>query len=326
MTWFAREFIAAPEDRGTHLVYKWPDINIRRGSRVIVNADQTAVFVKSGAVVAALGPGRHRLDADEWPVLGTLADTVSGGNMYRAELYFIAIREIPGIRFGGRLTDITDPVSEQIVTLRAYGEFALTVRDPQQLITILTGTAESSDGTHAESVAAELLLKALKVVIAQGVSGSTWPVLGISAHLPQIESVVLSHVNTALYRYGLRIPRLGNVDITVAPEDADRLKRLAKDTTYVRLAGGYRTYALGELALGAPHAGSPHATADADLFTSAMGWRVLEGAVGADPAVIPREQSRYCDGCGSALVPTDARFCAACGRAVANNSPWPGSS
>ncbi len=86
MAWFEREFIAVPEDRKNQLVYKWPDVNIRRYTRAMVNADELALFVKAGRVVAAMGPGRHRIDADELPVLGALVDTVTGGNFYRAEL------------------------------------------------------------------------------------------------------------------------------------------------------------------------------------------------------------------------------------------------
>jgi len=55
MAWFDREFIAVPEVRKNQLVYKWPDVNIRRYSRAIVNADEIALFVKSGQVVAAMG-------------------------------------------------------------------------------------------------------------------------------------------------------------------------------------------------------------------------------------------------------------------------------
>ncbi|MGW0183553.1 SPFH domain-containing protein [Nocardia sp. NPDC003345] len=287
MAWFEREFIAVPETGKQQLVYKWPDINIRRYSRAIVNADQTALFVKSGHVVGTLGPGRHRIDADELPLLGALVDTLSGGNYYRAELYFVSTREFAGIKFGGRLADIADPVSEQIVTLRVFGEFAVTVRDAQRLITSLAGSTDLHDPAGIESWSADLLLKAMKIAVTQGVSRGEWPVLGLSGHLPDIERAVLHQTNTALYEYGLRLPRLGNFDITLAPDDADRLKRLAKDVTYIRLAGDFRQYAAGEMALGAGHGLATGHGHEGGFLGAALGINALQQSSPAVPGPLP---------------------------------------
>ncbi|MFG3618251.1 SPFH domain-containing protein [Nocardia sp. NPDC047654] len=338
MAWFEREFIAVPEDRKNQLVYKWPDVNIRRYSRAMVNADQLALFVKSGRVVAAMGPGRHRIDADELPVLGALVDTLTGGNYYRAELYFVSTREFPGIRFGGRLDDILDPVSEQVVTLRVFGEFALTVRDPAELLTALAGTADLTDPDRVQSWCADLLLKSMKMAVTQGVARRDWPVLGLSAQLQPIEQAVLRQTNTALYEYGLRIPRMGNFDISLAPEDADRLKRLAKDVKYISLTGDFQRYAAGELALGASqgfargHHGMEGGFLGAALSLNAIGHQVgnhshapqLPAAAaetaqtscaacqGANPA-----GAKFCMNCGARLV-TQPRHCTSCG---AESSP-----
>lgn len=280
MAWFEREFIAVPDDHKNQLVYKWPDLNIRRYSRVIVNADQIAVFVKSGRVVTSMGPGRHRVDADELPVLGALVDTVTGSNFYRAELYFLSTREFSGIKFGGRLDDIVDPASEQVVTLRAFGEFSLTIRDPAQLLTSLIGSTDPADAAGVRSWCADLLLKSMKMAVSRGIAQGNWRVLGLSAQLQSIETEVVRQTNLTLYEYGLRISRMGNFDITVAPEDAQRLKRLAKDVTYIRLAGDFQRYTVGEMALGAGE-GMSHSAGGTDggFLGAALGLNAM-GAAG----------------------------------------------
>ncbi|WP_433602288.1 SPFH domain-containing protein [Nocardia sp. CA-135953] len=322
MAWFEREFIAVPEDRKNQLVYKWPDVNIRRYSRAIVNADEIALFVKSGQVVAAMGPGRHRIDADELPVLGALVDTLTGNNFYRAELYFVSTREFPGIKFGGRLADIADPVSEQVVTLRVFGEFALSVRDPAELVTSLAGTTDLSVPATVESWSSDLLLKAMKVAVTQGISRGDWPVLGLSGQLEPIEAAVVRQTNLTLYEYGLRIPRLGNFDITLAPEDADRIKRLAKDVTYIRLAGDFQRYAAGELALGAGQ-GFAHGHGGGDGFLgAALGLNAIQQQAPSNPwqrQAIPAAAQPVppvCTGCGTDN-PANARFCMNCGDPLA---------
>ncbi|WP_063001795.1 SPFH domain-containing protein [Nocardia mikamii] len=286
MAWFEREFIAVPDGRKDQLVYKWPDLNIRRYSRTIVNADQIALFVKSGRVVATMGPGRHRVDADELPVLGALVDSVTGNNFYRAELYFVSTREFAGVRFGGRLDDIVDPASEQIVTLRVFGEFALAVRDPAQLITSLVGTTDLTDPAGIQAWCADLLLKSMKMTVSHGISQGDWQVLGLSAQLQSIESAVVRQTNLTLYEYGMRISRMGNFDITLAPEDAERLKRLAKDVTYIRLAGDFQRYAAGEMALGAGQGmAHGHGGGEGGFLGAALGLNAIAGM--GQPSTVP---------------------------------------
>ncbi|MBO0854760.1 MAG: SPFH domain-containing protein [Nocardia sp.] len=275
MAWLEREFIAVPDGHKEQLVYKWPDLTIRRYSRVIVNADQIAMFVKSGRVVTTLGPGRHRVDADELPGLGALIDKVTGNNAYRAELYFISTREVPGRKFGGRLDDIADPASEQVVTLRVFGEFALAVRDPQQLITSLVGTNDLTDPAAIASWSADLLLKSMKMAVSRGIAQGEWRILGLSAQIASIEAAVVRQTNLTLYEYGLRIARMGNFDITLAPEDSERLKRLAKDVTYIRLTGDFQRYAAGEMALGAGQGMAQGHGGEAGFLGAALGLNAL---------------------------------------------------
>ncbi|MGV9411256.1 SPFH domain-containing protein [Nocardia sp. NPDC003693] len=315
MAWFDREFIAVPEDRKNRLVYKWPDSNIRRFSRAIVAADETALFVRSGRVIAVLGPGRHRIDAEELPGIGALIDTLTGGNFYRAELYFVSAKEIPGMKFGGRLTDIVDPASGQILTLRAFGEYALAVRDPAVLVTTLSGTADPVDAERTPRWCGDLLLKSMKIAVAQGVSRGEWPVLGLAAHLPEVEAAVLRATNISLYEHGLRVSRLGDFDVSPSPEDAARLKQLAKDTTYTRMTGDFQRYALGELALGAGR-GLARGGADGGVWGTAVGIDALQQySRTASPSPWTRARGSHCPGCG-AIHADAALFCVDCGAAL----------
>ena len=70
MVLLSREFIAVPDDKKNQIVFKWPDVNIRKFTRAIVDADEMALFVNTGQVVGTMGPGRHQIDAQELPRLG----------------------------------------------------------------------------------------------------------------------------------------------------------------------------------------------------------------------------------------------------------------
>ena len=43
MALLGREFIAVPDDKKHQIVFKWPDHNIRKFTRAIVNADEMAM-------------------------------------------------------------------------------------------------------------------------------------------------------------------------------------------------------------------------------------------------------------------------------------------
>ena len=251
MALLGREFIAVPDDRKGQIVFKWPDVSIRRYTRAIVNADEMAMFVNTGQVVQTLGPGRHQIDANELPGLGVVIDAVSGGNAYRAELYFVGTREYTGFKFGGRVDDVQDPRTGLVVTLRVFGDYALRVADPVRLVTNLTATVDVTDNERIAGWVSDQLLKVLRTHVTTQILRNGWPILGLMAYSAEIEQNTIEAGNGQLAAYGVQLTRMGNFDVNLSPEDEQQLKQLAKDTSYSQLAGGFQNYAAGEMALGA---------------------------------------------------------------------------
>ena len=209
------------------------------------------MFVNTGQIAATMGPGRHSIDADEIPGLGAIIDFATGGNAYRAELYFVGTREYTGFKFGGRVDDVQDPRTGLVVTLRVFGDYALRVIDPARLITNLTSTVDVTDNERIAGWVSDQLLKVMRTNVTTQVVANGWPILGLSVHSPEIEQAAITAGNGQLEAYGIAITRMGNFDINLSPEDAAQLKQLAKDTSYSQLAGGFGQYAAGEMALGA---------------------------------------------------------------------------
>jgi membrane protease subunit (stomatin/prohibitin family) len=340
MALFGREFIAVPDERKGQIVFKWPDITIRRFTHAIVNADEVAMFVNTGHVVQTMGPGRHEINADELPGLGSIIDHLSGGNAYRAELYFVGTREYTGLRFGGRIDDVQDPRTGLVVTLRVFGDYALRVIDPARLVTNLTATVDVTDNERIAAWVSDQLLKVLRTNVTTQVVSEGWPILGLSVHSPEIEQAAIVSANGQLEAYGLALTRMGNFDINLPPEDAAQLKQLAKDTSYSQLAGGFQRYAAGEMALGAGQGMAQGGGATEGAFLAA-GFG-LAGALGGAaqppapsapapsdpvpsapaPAPAPAPSAPapsggpVCASCSTAN-PAGARFCMGCGQPLA---------
>jgi membrane protease subunit (stomatin/prohibitin family) len=246
-----REFIAAPDSSKGQIVYKWPDQNIRKFSRAIVEPDAVAVFMNQGQVMGVLNPGQHTLDASEIPFLGMFVDWASSSNAFKAEIYFVGAREFPHCRFGGRLDEVQDPVTGLIVTLRAFGEYALRVVDPVKLIVNLVGTVDVTNNEAITGWVAQQLLKVTRTTVTTQLMSGAWPILGLSVHSPDIEVAAGPAANEQLADYGLAVARFGNLDVNLDDDDNARLKKLAGDTAYSRLAGGFLQAAQAEALQGA---------------------------------------------------------------------------
>ena len=336
MALFGREFIAVPDDRKGQILFKWPDNNLRKLSRAIVDADELALFVNKGQVIGTLPPGQHQIDADELPFLGAVIDRVTGGNAYRAELFFVGTREYTGQTFGGRIDDVQDPQTGMIITLRVFGDYALKVSDPAKIVLNLTGTVDVSNNDNITSWVSDQLLKVMRTSITTEVVRNGWPILGLSAYTPDIEKAAIDGANVQLDAYGLSLTRMGNFDVNLSDEDEATLKGLAKDTAYSRLAGSFNAYATGEAALGAGQGMAKGGGATGGAFLAAglgVGQQAgapPSGAAGAPPPAPgfagggpgfaggggAAGQGVTCASCGT-TNPPGAKFCSSCGTALA---------
>lgn len=343
MVLLSREFIAVPDDRKGQIVFKWPDLRIRKFTRAIVNADEMALFVNTGQVIGTMGPGRHQIDAQELPFLGTFIDIATGGNAYRAELYFVGTREYPGFTFGGRIDDVQDPQTGMIITLRVFGDYSLQVKDPVALITNLVGTVDVTNNERVAGWVSDQLLKVMRTEVTTQIVRNGWPILGLSAYTPDLEKAVITAANNQLTTYGVALVRMGNFDVNLSEQDEAQLKSLAKDTAYSRLAGGFNRYAAGEMALGAGQGMSKGGGGDSGAFLAAglgLGGQLAGGyAAQNDPGPVPPAAPGFAGGgagfAGGAApaagatpaaavqcpnchndVPAGARFCASCGTAM----------
>jgi membrane protease subunit (stomatin/prohibitin family) len=113
-----------------------------------------------------------------------------------------------------------------------------------------------------------------------------WPILGLSMHIPEIEAAATPAVNGQLAGYGLAITRFGNLDVSLTDEDSARLKQLAGDTAYSRLAGGFLQAAQAEALQGAGEGMAQGGGAVAPTFLGAgfgVANQMMQPAPGTPP-------------------------------------------
>ena len=127
-------FIARPDEAKDLLVYKWPDRTIPMKAQITVGQDECALFYKDGKFVGRLDAGRHTLETQNIPFLSVLMDKFTGGNVLMAEVWFVMLREVGGMQFGGRIGDVEDPKSGMAIGTMVHGDFSIQVEDPMKVI------------------------------------------------------------------------------------------------------------------------------------------------------------------------------------------------
>ncbi len=247
-----RAFIARGDDCKNDIIYKHPDSNIRWGSQLTVMADEQALFMRDGRVVGTIGPGRHTLEASNFPFLSMLIDAVTGGNLFITEVYFVATREISQIKFGGPIGDVRDAGTGLAVGTMVHGDFSLRVIDPERLVIGLVGLQRTTNDAFVGWFK-NLLLKTIRDHVAELMVKKQWPLLDVTsgAYTEEIELEVIEGAKKHIDGYGLTVVRLGNFTIAIKPEDEETIKKFKKDSAYSRLAGGFQQYAAGAAMLGA---------------------------------------------------------------------------
>ncbi|HEY3357580.1 MAG TPA: SPFH domain-containing protein [Polyangia bacterium] len=289
--------VARPDEAKGLIIYKHPDHTIPMQSQLTVEPDESALFFRDGRLAGIFrDPGRYTLDTSNLPFLSNLVDSFTGGNVFIAEVFFVARREIPEIKFGGKIGALEDPKSGLGAETMVHGSFALQVTDPVALVCGLVGLGRADDNEQFIGWFRDLVLKVIRERIAEFIVDHQYPLLKITsgAYTSEIEEVVLKSVQPQLEPYGIHVTRLGNFVVAIDENDEAELKKLYRDAAYVRMAGGldgFQQFAAGKAVLGAGEGmarggeGGGAALAGAGL---GVGFGMAQGFMQQAPAAGPR--------------------------------------
>jgi membrane protease subunit (stomatin/prohibitin family) len=251
----AEMMVARPDEAKNFIIYKHPDRTIPMKAQLTVDSDEVALFFRDGKPVGLVPPGRHTLETSNIPFLSNLIDSFTGGNVLMAEVFFVTMREMADLKFGGRIGSVEDPKSGIPVETMVHGTYSIRVADPQKLLLGLWGM-QATDNTACLKWIRDLLLKTLRDRIAELLVKKKWPLLDVTsgAYTEEIEEEAIAGCKKHVDTYGLSMMRLGNFVISIKDEDEKNLKKLYTDAAYVRMAGGmqgYQQFAAGKAMMGA---------------------------------------------------------------------------
>lgn len=219
--------IQRPGDKKDLLVYKHPDQTIPFYSQLTVDADEAAVFFRDGSVVGTLrtaGVGqRHTLTTGNIPFLGGIVDRFTGGNIFTTDLFFVTMRPIYDIPFGGELGMMEDPMLGEMVTPRIFGKFAFQVVNPEPFIVKYTGIRQAGGNDEVLKWIKGLFTNAVTQVIGETCVTQQKSLLELMPLQQQLGQLFLQRCPD-LNDIGCAVVQMGQFNINLNDDDKGRLQ------------------------------------------------------------------------------------------------------
>ncbi len=219
--------IARPDATKDMLVYKHPDVTIPNWAQLTVDADDAALFLRDGSVVGTLrtaGAGqRHTLTTQNIPFLSNLVDSATGGNIFTTDLFFVTMRPLYNIPFGGPLGYMEDPLLGEMVTPRIFGTFSYKVVNPEALVLKYLGI-RATTVEEQEKWIKGLFMNSVKSVLGKvcvAEEKSVLELMPLQEKLAELFTVNAPELN----EIGIEIIKIGDFNINLTPEDEKTLRQ-----------------------------------------------------------------------------------------------------
>ena len=130
-------------DSNDVFAWKFPHSNLSTATQLLVHESQEAIFFSKGQILGKFGPGKHKLNTENLPLLRSLFGLPFGGkNPFTAEVWFVNKTAPLTIDWQTTTMRFMDPDYGQMIPLVASGRYGLKVVDAERFLIQLVGTLE----------------------------------------------------------------------------------------------------------------------------------------------------------------------------------------
>jgi membrane protease subunit (stomatin/prohibitin family) len=300
------------------LAYRFPmrDMEIQMGAQLIVRETQAAVFVNEGRIADVFGPGRHRLDTQNLPLLTNLRhwDKLFE-SPFKSDVYFVSTRLRLNQRWGTQTPVTVRDAEFGIARIRAYGTYAYRIADPVRFHTEVSGTREVYAMQELEGQLRNLAITRMSDTLA----GSGIAFLDLAANQVELGEQIAKRLAADVAEFGLALEGFVVENLSLP----DELQQRLDERIGMGIIGNNDRYAQFQAARSIPVAAANEgggAGIGAGLGAGmAMGQMMAEalrpqssGAPQPGAPAQPAPPSGTCTACKTPLVAA-AKFCPECG-------------
>lgn len=195
---------------------------IRLGSQLVVQESQTAFFCRDGQMLDAFGPGRHTLNTNNLPLLGSIIGAPFGGHSpFRAYVYFLSSKTFTGLGWGTPTPILFRDSDFRMITLRAHGAFSIRIVHPRTFLLTLVGTKGMETTFAIQEFFRTLIVSRFNEVL----GGTLRSILDLPTEYQRISQGVKDKIREDLEQYGVQLVDFIVEAVTPPPEVQQMLNR-----------------------------------------------------------------------------------------------------
>lgn len=212
------------DDTNNTLVYRFERFNneIKWGAKLVVREGQSAVFINEGKLADVFGPGTYTLDTKNLPILATLKGWKYGfESPFKAEVYFVSTRQFTDLKWGTMNPVIVRDPEFGPIRLRAFGTYAIKVKDPAAFIREIVGT----DGRFTTEEIVNQLRNYVVTHLGDSLGESKMSILDMAARYREMGDFLKTLLTPDFDQIGLQLTAMLVENISLPPEVEQALDR-----------------------------------------------------------------------------------------------------
>lgn len=326
--------------------YKKDRYEIMKGSKLVVNESQAAIFVQEGQIADVFTAGTYTLDTHNLPILTKIASWKYGfDSPYKGDIYYVSLKQFTDVKWG-----TTNPIMMRdkdfgVIRLRGFGAFSFRVTDPSTFMREYFGTLHLMQVGQIQEYLKKIILSTLSDLLGE----CQIPALDLAGEYNELGETTKSHAQTKFNALGLSVTSVLIENLSLPPEveksldtrttlgvlgdSMDKYSQYQAATALREAAnnpsGGFAGAGVGigaGMALGGVFAksladsGAPSTT----VKCTTCGKEMAKGLkfcpeCGSKAASAPvANDTIKCNACG-AMVKSTAKFCPECGEGMSYN-------
>ena len=195
---------------------------IKYGARLTVREGQAAIFVSEGKIADVFYPGMYTLETRNLPILSTIQGWKYGFNSpFMAEVYFCSTRQFIDLKWGTQKPVIMRDAEFGPVRLRAFGTYAIRIKDPAVLLRQISGT----EGHFTLDEIVNQLHNLIVSRFADMMGESGIPVLDLASSYNELSESLSGRITPEFKDYGLDLVTFLIENISLPAEVEQALDR-----------------------------------------------------------------------------------------------------
>lgn len=329
------EFLSVIEwfdETGQEIVHRIPEEGsaaVKFGSQVIVRENQAAIFFRDGKGYDILGPGRHTLSTANIPILTKILSLPwDFTSPFRVEVVYTNLKLFPDLKWG-----TAQPVAYRdeelgLVRLRAFGNYAIRVREPLVFVNQMAGTMGALSTDAIKDYLRDLIVSRLNDYLGEEVR----TIFDLPQQYDEMAEAVQDRLRSDFPRYGLDLVDFFITSITPpeavekAIDERGQVAALGDLDKFLKMKAGRALE--GTAGAGGGGGGSDVVGLGAGAGIGAGLGMMLPGMIyeslkarpdaaptGGDGERATPFEGVACPACHTG-VPPDSRFCPHCGRSL----------